>query len=129
MEKRYIISGKSVDKVLRENRIRISRGELVVTPFEEAAPEVPVTTDEEPEEPETPKVPEVPVTDDKSVNADDDKTIETETDGKEAAPETDGKDVDPGTDSKEVPEAPEVPETPESVEEAPAKKKSGSKKK
>ena len=35
---KYIISGNAVDLVLRENRIRIQRGDLVVTPFEEAAP-------------------------------------------------------------------------------------------
>lgn len=34
---KYIIEGSALDKVLRENRIRIAKGELVVTPFEEAA--------------------------------------------------------------------------------------------
>ena len=46
MCKKYIISGKAVDKVLRENRIRISRGDLEVTPYDEAAPkqEAPIVT-------------------------------------------------------------------------------------
>ncbi len=35
---KYIFSGPAIDKVLRENSIRIAKGELVVTPFEEAAP-------------------------------------------------------------------------------------------
>ena len=32
---KYIFSGPALDLVLRENRIRIQRGDLVVTPFEE----------------------------------------------------------------------------------------------
>ena len=35
---KYIISGNAVDLVLRENQLRIQRGDLIVTPFEEAAP-------------------------------------------------------------------------------------------
>lgn len=35
---KYVFSGPALDKVLRENSIRIARGELTVTPFEEAAP-------------------------------------------------------------------------------------------
>lgn len=34
---KYVISGSALDNVLRENRIRIAKGELIVTPFEEAA--------------------------------------------------------------------------------------------
>ena len=37
MAKKYIIEGPALDKVLRENRIRIARGELRVTPLVEAA--------------------------------------------------------------------------------------------
>ena len=33
---KYVISGRALENVLRENRIRISKGELIVTPFEEA---------------------------------------------------------------------------------------------
>ena len=33
---KYIIEGKALENVLRENRIRIARGELKVTPFDEA---------------------------------------------------------------------------------------------
>lgn len=74
---KYIIEGRSVDKVLRENRIRISRGELVVTPFEEAAPEAP----------------EVPETDSKETAAESDAKAAPEgEDNKEVTAETDSKD-------------------------------------
>ena len=33
---KYVIEGKALEKVLRENRIRIARGDLKVTPFDEA---------------------------------------------------------------------------------------------
>lgn len=35
---KYVIEGIALENVLRENSIRIAKGELVVTPFEEAAP-------------------------------------------------------------------------------------------
>ena len=37
---KYVFSGPALDSVLRENRIRIARGDLIVTPLDEAAPEV-----------------------------------------------------------------------------------------
>lgn len=33
---KYVFSGPALGKVLRENAIRIAKGELVVAPFEEA---------------------------------------------------------------------------------------------
>lgn len=33
---KYVISGPALDLVLRENRIRIAKGDLIVTPFVEA---------------------------------------------------------------------------------------------
>ena len=33
---KYIIEGKALENVLRENRIRIARGDLKVTPIDEA---------------------------------------------------------------------------------------------
>ena len=33
---KYVIEGKALENVLRENRIRIARGDLKVTPFYEA---------------------------------------------------------------------------------------------
>ena len=33
---KYVIEGKAIENVLRENRIRIARGDLKVTPFDEA---------------------------------------------------------------------------------------------
>lgn len=35
---KYIVSGPALDKVIRENRIRVARGEIKFTPFVEAAP-------------------------------------------------------------------------------------------
>lgn len=35
---KYVIEGTALENVLRENRIRIARGELIVTPFDEAVP-------------------------------------------------------------------------------------------
>ncbi len=35
---KYVFSGTAIDKVLRENSIRIARGELIVTPLDEAVP-------------------------------------------------------------------------------------------
>ena len=35
---KYIVSGPALDKVLRENRIRIARGEIHFTPFADAVP-------------------------------------------------------------------------------------------
>lgn len=37
---KYVFSGPALDSVLRENRIRIARGELIVTPLVDAVPEV-----------------------------------------------------------------------------------------
>lgn len=33
---KYVISGPAVDKVLRENRLRIAKGDLHVSPFADA---------------------------------------------------------------------------------------------
>ena len=69
---RYIIEGRSVDKVLQENRIRIARGEIKFTPFVEAAPatvkDVPEDTKDVPED--TKDVPETPAEDVKDVPED-----------------------------------------------------------
>lgn len=119
MCKKYIISGKAVDKVLRENRIRISRGDLEVTPYDEAvleqeaapgASEEEQNQEQEQEQSEqeqqqqeaAPEVPEVPVTDDKTVNGDDDKEAAPEQDAKDADPEDDSKDVTADDDSKDA---------------------------
>lgn len=36
---KYVFSGPALDNVLRENSIRIAKGELIVTPFVEAEAE------------------------------------------------------------------------------------------
>lgn len=58
MAKKYIIEGPALDKVLRENRIRISKGDIIVTPFEEAAP---IPEQESAPVPPVPPAPEAPV--------------------------------------------------------------------
>lgn len=35
---KYVIEGPALENVLRENRIRIAKGDLIVTPFVEAVP-------------------------------------------------------------------------------------------
>lgn len=69
---KYIVSGPALDKVLRENRIRIARGEIKFTPFVEAAPatvkDVPEDTKDVPED--TKDVPETPAEDVKDVPED-----------------------------------------------------------
>ena len=113
---RYIIEGRSVDKVLQENRIRIARGEIKVTPLAddvqkncpavpeqeaeevpEEAPEqeaAPVVPEQETQQEAAPEVPEVPVTDEKEAPAEDTK---------EAPAVEDAKDVEPEADTKEAP--------------------------
>ena len=73
---KYIVSGPALDKVLRENRIRIARGEIKFTPFVEAAPatvkDVPEDTKDVPETPaeDVKDVPETPAEDVKDVPED-----------------------------------------------------------
>ena len=60
---KYIVSGPALDKVIRENRIRVARGEIKFTPFVEAAP-APVND-----------VQETPVEDTKDVVVEDTKDV------------------------------------------------------
>lgn len=60
---KYIVSGPALDKVIRENRIRVARGEIKFTPFVEAPP-APVND-----------VPETPVEDTKDVVVEDTKDV------------------------------------------------------
>lgn len=60
---KYIVSGPALDKVIRENRIRVARGEIKFTPFVEAAP-APVND-----------VTEAPVEDAKDVVVEDTKDV------------------------------------------------------
>lgn len=60
---KYIVSGPALDKVIRENRIRVARGEIKFTPFVEAAP-APVND-----------VTEAPVEDTKDVVVEDTKDV------------------------------------------------------
>jgi hypothetical protein len=52
MDEKYIFEGPALQKVIKENRIRIARGELIVTPLVDAAPEVEDTKVEDTKVPE-----------------------------------------------------------------------------
>ena len=82
---RYIVSGPAIGKLLQENRIRISRGELKFTPLVESVPAKKVT-----------------VSDSKSPAVDTDSKEVPPIDNKEVSPEVDTKTVDVDGDSKEV---------------------------
>lgn len=97
---KYIVSGPSLGKLIQENRIRISRGELTFTPLVGAASSVEVAENSVEETPvESPKE-ETPVESPKEETPNDDISVE-ETpveEGKDVAVE-DSKDVEP-TDTK-----------------------------
>lgn len=78
---RYIIEGPAIGKILQENRIRIARGEIRITPLVEAVPNL----DRK----------DAPVADSKDVTTDDtdSKKVASDTDSKEAVIDTDSKDV------------------------------------
>lgn len=81
---KYIIEGRDVEVVLRENAIRIKRGDIVVTPYAEGVPAG---------------------ADSKELTADDSKAAPV-ADSKDVKPEADAKDVIPAdekvpADSKE----------------------------
>lgn len=82
---RYIVSGPAIGKLLQENRIRISRGELKFTPLVESVPAKKVTA-----------------SDIKSPAVDTDSKEVPPIDNKEVSPEVDTKTVDVDGDSKEV---------------------------
>lgn len=82
---RYIVSGPAIGKLLQENRIRISRGELKFTPLVESVPAKKVTA-----------------SDIKSPAVDTDSKEVPPIDNKEVSPEVDTKSVDVDGDSKEV---------------------------
>lgn len=82
---RYIVSGPAIGKLLQENRIRISRGELKFTPLVESVPAKKVTA-----------------SDIKSPAVDTDSKEVPPIDNKEVSLEVDTKTVDVDGDSKEV---------------------------
>ena len=64
---KYIVSGPSLGKLIQENRIRISRGELTFTPLVGAASSVEVAEN---------SVEETPVEEGKDVAVEDSKDVE-----------------------------------------------------
>lgn len=110
--KKYVLYGREVDKLIREQRIRIERGDIVIIPLEEepAVPEVaesvPETTETSTESEETADNPAetVPETesamDDKNIEIDDLKEVDLDADDKTLVSD-DSKDV-PAADAKEA---------------------------
>lgn len=84
---KYIVSGPALGKLLQENRIRISRGELVFTPV--AVPATAVDTKDVPEEDSK----DAPAADSKEEKIEDSKEVVAE-DSKDA-PAEDTKEVAP----------------------------------
>ncbi|MSS16198.1 hypothetical protein [Sodaliphilus pleomorphus] len=113
MNEKYIVEGPALAKLLRENRIRIARGELTFTPLvdgDEKKAE-PVTVDDEDNKdipPVDEKVPtevenvDAPSEDNQDEEIWDSKEVAPE-DSKEVAPEEESKDVAPSEDNKDIP--------------------------
>lgn len=120
MNEKYIVEGPALAKLLRENRIRIARGELTFTPLvggDEKKTEPVVVDDKDNKDipPVETKVPaeekdgetpseesnEKEIEDSKDVVADDSKDVAPVKDNKDI-PEEDTKEVTPEEDTKEV---------------------------
>lgn len=115
MNEKYIVEGPALAKLLRENRIRIARGELTFTPLVDGdekktepvvvddkdnkdIPPIETNVPEEAEDGDTPSEENVEkeIEDSKDVVADDSKDV---------APVKDSKDVAPSEESKDIPPA------------------------
>lgn len=113
MNEKYIVEGPALAKLLRENRIRIARGELTFTPLVDGdekktepvvvddkdnkdIPPIETNVPEEAEDGDTPSEENVEkeIEDSKDVVADDSKDV---------APVKDSKDVAPSEESKDIP--------------------------
>ena len=127
MNEKYIVEGPALAKLLRENRIRVMRGELTFTPLvdgdeKKAEPAVVDNKGSKDIHPVDDKIPakdapsednndeviednkEVIPEDSKEVIPEDSKEVIPE-DSKEVAPEEENKDVAPSKDNKDIPSA------------------------
>ena len=103
MNEKYIVEGPALAKLLRENRIRVARGELTFTPLVDRDEKAePVVVDDK-------DIPPVEIKDggshseeSKEKEIEDNKEVETN-DSKEVAPVEDSKDVAPSEESKDIP--------------------------
>ena len=109
MNEKYIVEGPALAKLLRENRIRVARGELTFTPLvdrdEKAEPVVVDDKDIPPVEINVPaeeKDGGSHSEESKEKEIEDNKEVETN-DSKEVAPVEDSKDVAPSEESKDIP--------------------------
>ena len=110
MPEKYIVEGPALAKLLRENRIRVARGELTFTPL--------VDGDEKKAEPVVVDDKDIPTVEinvpaeaedgdttseeSKEKEIEDSKDVVAE-DSKEVAPVEDSKDVAPSEESKDIP--------------------------
>ena len=97
---KYLLEGPQADVVLQENRNRIARGMVKITPVAdevvEPAEEAPVV------EPEAPVAPEVPEADSKEAPVEEDAKEEPEGDSKEVTENADSKEAPVEEDTKEA---------------------------
>ena len=115
MNEKYIVEGPALAKLLRENCIRVARGELTFTPLvdvDEKKAE-PVTVDEkestdiatvEDNVPADEKNVDTPSEESKDEEIEDSKDVVPD-DSKDVAPVEDSKDVAPSEESKDIPPA------------------------
>lgn len=110
MPEKYIVEGPALAKLLRENRIRVARGELTFTPLvdgDEKKAE-PVVVDDKDIPPVEINVPAEEKDggshseESKEKEIEDSKDVVAE-DSKEVAPVEDSKDVAPSEDNKDIP--------------------------
>ena len=113
MPEKYIVEGPALAKLLRENRIRVARGELTFTPLvdgdeKKAEPVVVDDKDNKDIPPVEINVPaeaedgDTPSEESKEKEIEDSKVVVAD-DSKEVAPVEDSKDVAPSEDNKDIP--------------------------
>lgn len=107
---KYIVEGPALAKLLRENRIRVARGELTFTPLvdgdekkteldDKGNKDIPPVDEKVPTEVENV---DAPSEDNQDEEIGDSKEVAPE-DSKEVAPIEDSKDVAPSEESKDIP--------------------------
>ena len=110
MNEKYIVKGPALAKLLRENRIRVARGELTFTPLVDGDEKKTELDDKENKDipPAETKVPaeaedgDTPSEESKEKEIEDSKVVVAD-DSKEVAPVEDSKDVAPSEESKDIP--------------------------
>ena len=119
MNEKYIVEGPALAKLLRENRIRVARGELTFTPLVDGdekktelddkgnkdipSAETKVPAEEKDGGSHSEESKEKEIEDNKEVETNDSKEVAPVEDSKDVAPVEDSKDVAPSEESKDIP--------------------------